>query len=237
MEISIITATLNSIRTLPNLVKSLKEQSDKNFEWVVADGLSTDGTFEFLNSIEDLSVRVSRERDCGIYDALNRGIRMAVGKYYLVLGSDDILFPDAIKHYRSLINTSQPGIIAVGLIAGNRKVYPKKKFGWLYGMAGISSSHSVGMMIRKDLHDTYGFYSKDLAITADQLFVKTVIAKKELVVRDNFLAGKMAADGFSSTNALRFQMEFFISQWKTERFKFLQIILLVLRLIKNYRRL
>lgn len=237
MEISIITATLNSIKTLPALVKSLQEQTDNDFEWIIADCKSNDGTLEHLESIKDLKIKISSEKDFGIYDGLNRAIKISTGKYYLVLGSDDILFSESIANFKKFINESSPALIASGLIAGDKKILPRKHLGWLYGMAGVASSHSVGLLIRKNLHDKYGYYSKNLSITADQLFIKQVINAKEIIVRENFISGKMAINGFSSMNILNFQMEFFISQIKTERFKFIQIILLLLRLIKNYNKI
>jgi glycosyltransferase involved in cell wall biosynthesis len=237
MYISIVTATLNSKRYLPALVESLQNQTDKNFEWVIADGLSNDGTIEFLKSIQNMKMTILVEKDCGIYDALNRAVRKAKGRYYLVLGSDDFLYPDAIEKFKEQIQNSSPAFIAAGLIVGQKKVMPKKNLGWLYGMAGVASSHSVGLLIRKDLHDTYGFYSSVLKITADQLFVKSVIRAKESIIRARFISGKMAPDGFSSKNVLRFQMEFFLSQIQTERYKLLQILLFFLRLLKNYRSL
>lgn len=237
MDISIITATLNSREHLPRLAESLQNQSDKNFEWVIADGLSNDGTVEFLNSIKNIELNISIEKDCGIYDALNRAVRIAKGRYYLVLGADDFLYPDAIQNFKNQIQSASPAFVAAGLFVGERIVMPKKNLGWLYGMAGISSSHSVGLLIRKDLHDTYGFYSRVLQITADQLFVKSVMNAKESIIRTKFISGKMAPNGFSSKSVLRFQMEFFISQVQTERNKLLQILLLFLRLLKNFREL
>ncbi|TGL99226.1 glycosyltransferase [Leptospira jelokensis] len=237
MDISIVTATLNSKRYLPALVESLQNQTDKDFEWVIADGLSNDGTVEFIQSIQNLKMTILVEKDCGIYDALNRAVREARGRYYLVLGSDDFLYPDAIKKFKEQIQNSSPAFIAAGLIVGQKRIMPKKNLGWLYGMAGVASSHSVGLLIRKDLHDTYGYYSSVLKITADQLFVKSVIKAKESIIRTRFISGRMAPDGFSSKNVLRFQMEFFLSQIQTERFKLLQILLFFLRLLKNYRSL
>ena len=91
--LSIITATLNSIEYLPKLIDSLRKQKDREFEWVVADGASTDGTLELLKSVTDLDILITSESDFGIYDALNRGIKVCSGDYYLVLGDDDFYIP------------------------------------------------------------------------------------------------------------------------------------------------
>lgn len=59
MKLSVITATYNAIEYLPDLVASLRKQLDKDFEWIVADGKSTDGTVEYLRSISDLNLKVT----------------------------------------------------------------------------------------------------------------------------------------------------------------------------------
>jgi len=84
---TVITATYNAQNHLPMLIESLRKQSDKEFEWVVADGASDDGTLELLQSIDDLNIVISSQPDFGIYDALNRAIRDSSGKYYIVAGA------------------------------------------------------------------------------------------------------------------------------------------------------
>jgi glycosyltransferase involved in cell wall biosynthesis len=70
MQISIITATFNAASHLPDLVSCLRNQTYKNFEWVVADGGSTDDTLNILRTTKDLNVVLSSQPDFGIYDAL-----------------------------------------------------------------------------------------------------------------------------------------------------------------------
>jgi glycosyltransferase involved in cell wall biosynthesis len=80
-SLSIVTATFNSEKNLPVLVESLRRQTDSDFEWVIADGGSTDGTLSILGKIDDLAIVLSSEPDFGIYDALNRAISLASGEY------------------------------------------------------------------------------------------------------------------------------------------------------------
>ena len=92
-RISVITATFNSDKKLPVLIQSLQKQTDKKFEWIVVDGGSKDRTLDLLKEINDLDYKFISESDFGIYDALNKGIMKASGDFYLVIGSDDYLFP------------------------------------------------------------------------------------------------------------------------------------------------
>ena len=90
-KLSIITATYNSAKHLPALIASLRAQTCQDFEWVVADGNSTDGTVELLKQVTDLKLSWVSQHDFGIYDAMNKAIQRSQSEYYLVIGSDDML--------------------------------------------------------------------------------------------------------------------------------------------------
>ena len=92
--ISIITATYNAAPYLPRLIHSLRGQDFKNFEWVVADGGSSDETLEILSQVDDLNLIVDSRPDQGIYDAFNRAVALSSGDYILFLGADDYLIVD-----------------------------------------------------------------------------------------------------------------------------------------------
>src|SRR5690554_463607 len=102
-KLSIITATYNAMDHLPNLIECLRNQEDQDFEWVVADGASTDGTLELLQSITDLNIIITSQEDFGIYDALNRAIKLCGSEFYLVMGADDFLYPNGVKDYKEAI--------------------------------------------------------------------------------------------------------------------------------------
>ena len=109
MQISIITATFNAANHLPQLIDSLQSQTNKNFEWVIADGGSTDATLDILQSIKNLNIVLSSQVDFGIYDALNRAVKLSTSDYYVVIGADDVFKPDAIENFSNEID----GISAV----------------------------------------------------------------------------------------------------------------------------
>lgn len=170
MKLSVITATFNAMQHLPALVDSLKNQTDKEFEWVVADGASTDGTVEYLKSITDLNVKVISQEDFGIYDALNRGIKASSGEFYLVLGADDSLTADAILQYKAAINENFD-IITSHFYHGGKIFGPNRGPIWLCASAAFCSGHAVGSIFRKSLHERFGYYSKRFPIAADQYFM------------------------------------------------------------------
>jgi len=236
-SISIITATWNAERFLPSLVESLRNQTDKNFDWVIADGGSTDKTLELLNDVGDLTLEVDSQPDFGIYDALNRAVRGLVSDYYLVVGADDYLEPDAIDNYRkAAIDANGPDLVAAAVRIDHTIVLPKAGWGWYYGMGGESSCHSVGLLIKYSLHDEFGLYSRKYPITADQLFIKTVLRNQGSIVRCGFLAGEFATDGASGGDEWGMITELFRVQVKTERWLLVQLLLLFIRCLKCYLR-
>ena len=89
---SVITVCRNSAKVLPAAMASLAGQSFRNYEWIVVDGASTDGTRQIAESFTAAHMQIISEPDAGIYDAMNKGIRMASGEYLFFLNSDDRLF-------------------------------------------------------------------------------------------------------------------------------------------------
>lgn len=236
MIISVITAVYNGEKHLPRLIDSLRKQTDSQFEWVVADGGSTDGTLSILNNITDLNIIISSCNDFGVYDGLNRAIKKATGLYYLVCGADDYLSVDAIFNYTKAINISDADIITANYII-NDKVYSLKQFIWLYGINSIISSHSIGSIFKRSLHDKYGYYSKYYPICADKLFVEKAYLSGANIQKFDFIAGIYSGVGLSSVNFAKTLSENFCISIELGQNKILQIILFFIRIIKNYKKL
>jgi len=92
--LTIITATYNSLPTLKLAWSSLLSQTHTDWEWVVQDGGSKDGTQQWLGSLGDVRVNWVSESDSGSYDALNKAILRANGEWISLLHSDD-QYPNA----------------------------------------------------------------------------------------------------------------------------------------------
>lgn len=95
---SIITVTYNSEKTIEQTIKSVLLQSYSNFEYIIVDGASTDNTLEIIkkHAAFDNRIRYISEPDAGIYDAMNKGIKIATGDVVALLNSDDYYEPDAL---------------------------------------------------------------------------------------------------------------------------------------------
>ncbi|CCE21765.1 glycosyltransferase [Methylotuvimicrobium alcaliphilum] len=235
--LSIITATYNAASVLPRLIESLRLQTDQDFEWVVADGASSDNTLELLAQVKDLNLAVDSRPDFGIYDALNRAVTMASGKYYLVLGADDRLFPEAVAAFRSAVDDSDVDIITAKVFADGIVHSVRRPWPWLYGQFAYVSSHAVGTAIRKGLHEKFGLYSHRFPMAADQYFLKKVGDSGANIVKADFVAGEFSTEGTSGNDILGALTECFRVQLATGEHRFFQLVIFLARLFKNYRRL
>lgn len=93
--ITVITSTLNSSKSILSLSNSLKKQNFKNFEWLIVDGGSNDGTLNILKESKDANL-ICSEKDNGIYYAWNKAIPHIKGKWIVFLGSDDYLIDENV---------------------------------------------------------------------------------------------------------------------------------------------
>lgn len=95
MKISIITATYNSAATVGDTLQSIAGQTYPDIEHIIIDGLSKDNTLEIVKQFVHPAI-ISSEKDKGIYDAMNKGIRKATGEVIGILNSDDFYNGDTI---------------------------------------------------------------------------------------------------------------------------------------------
>ncbi len=96
MKISVVTVVLNARGTLADTIDSVARQTHGDREHIVIDGGSTDGTLDILRDNESRISQWLSERDRGIYDAMNKGIRMADGEIVGMLNADDMYADDRV---------------------------------------------------------------------------------------------------------------------------------------------
>lgn len=106
VAISIIMATFNAEKVIEECLQSIIAQSFKSIEIIVVDGDSVDATISILKKYEGYNVRWISERDKGIYDALNKGIKLAKGKWLYFMGADDRLLPGFSELAKKLTKTN-----------------------------------------------------------------------------------------------------------------------------------
>src|SRR5258707_149693 len=95
MKFSVITPCLNRAELIAATIQSVTAQDYSDFEHWIIDGGSTDGTLELLQGYQHL--KIVSEPDRGVYDAINKGIRLATGEIIILLNSDDLLVAGALS--------------------------------------------------------------------------------------------------------------------------------------------
>lgn len=173
MKISIITITYNSAKTLRRALDSIQEQHYENIEHVIVDGASTDGTVALIESYaaEHKNVKWVSEKDDGIYNAINKGIRMATGDVIGFLHSDDVFYSsDSIGKIVHAITSSQADVVYGDLQYCNGEKVVRRwksnpfnpralKYGWM-------PPHPT-VYVRKEVYQQVGEYDEWFRISAD----------------------------------------------------------------------
>lgn len=235
IKLSIITATYNAAQHLPRLIDSLLAQTDQDFEWVVVDGASTDGTLQLLEAVRPKFKKliVDSRPDFGIYDALNRAVKIVSGDYYLVAGADDCFYPTAVYEFKKACAVSGVEFVSAAVRVNGKVVkYRTPRWVWLFGPSALVSSHAVGLAIGSKLHDKYGIYDVSYKIYADSAFMLKCIKAGCKVINADFVSGEFCSNGASNSNKFVSFIEQFRAQISNGGSLIIQSILCLLRVLK-----
>lgn len=192
MKLSIITINYNNASGLRKTLASVASQTYQDIEHIIVDAASTDGSVVIMKEYADRSKHAviwSSEKDYGIYDGMNRGIRKATGDYIQILNSGDILAaPDVTERMVTVLNSLNVNSLNitenVPILYGNMikkdyamgKVIGKSKEVEysLRQYYGGTMNHDC-CYIRRDVYDKYGLYDENLKIVSDwKWFLQTI---------------------------------------------------------------
>lgn len=177
VKLNIITINRNNAEGLEKTVQSVATQTCKDFEYIIVDGASTDGSVEVIKRYESqLEGRLKwvSEPDTGIYNAMNKGIRMAEGEYIQILNSADYLAASDVmeKMIDALLKAGNPSILYGNMIKcfpDGRRMVDKCFAGQEITMLGMFTgtlNHDPAYL-RRDLFEKYGYYDESLKIVSD----------------------------------------------------------------------
>lgn len=240
MKLSIITATFNAEKYLPNLIESISMQSDKDFEWVVADGLSTDETIDILNKakLKINNLVVDSRIDTGISDAINRAIRLSSGEYFVIIGADDTFHPNAIYNFKKYLNKFKPDILCSKVMSDGKELKIRRpSWLWLYGSSAKIACTAIGTAYNKSLVSKVGYFDTKMQIYADGLFALKAIKNGSKIVNVDFISGNFAMGGISNSNPLISFSEDFRTKLICGFNLYIQLFLFSLRVIKSRKRI
>ena len=97
MLISIITVVYNDLNRIRQTMQSVLNQDYSNIEYIIIDGGSIDGTLEVIKSLQTDKVKILSEKDYGIYNAMNKGIKLASGELIGILNAGDTYEPNTLR--------------------------------------------------------------------------------------------------------------------------------------------
>ena len=200
MLLSIITVNYNDKLGLERTLKSVQKQTYTNFEHIIIDGGSTDGSKELIkNNKTNFSYWVS-EPDNGIYNAMNKGIKAANGDYLYFLNSGDH-FEDSNALQKVSNHLGNHDIVYFNInVVGEREAHIKtcpKELSFMFLHNDLPAHQAT--FIRKDLFNKYGYYDEKLKIVADWKFLILALCKHNAsykYVEDTF--STYYSDGISS---------------------------------------
>tara|TARA_R110002050_G_scaffold104139_1_gene213501 strand:+ start:4218 stop:4976 length:759 start_codon:yes stop_codon:yes gene_type:complete len=208
--LSIITATYNSDKTLDDTIQSLLNQNYNNYEYILIDGKSKDNTLEIIKKYEPIfqgkkiTYTWISEKDSGIYNAWNKGLKLAKGKWISFLGSDDIYLENALEKYAYQIfkNTDVDFIHSkVKLMDGKKTTFIiSDKWVWKNFKREMKIAH-VGSFHNKYFFEKYGNFNEKYKIIGDYEMLLRAKNNLKTLFFDDFTA-EMKVGGVSNENII-----------------------------------
>ena len=203
-KVSIVTTTYNDRENLEKIIRQVRSQDYENLEYIIVDGGSADGTLEVIRQAQkDFGERLKwiSQPDKGIYDALNKGLKMSSGE---ILGCcfDEFAGPDVVAKMVDIMEREGTDGVHGDLdyVDGERVVrrwrqgQGKLVFGWMPG-------HPT-LYLRRSVYENFGYYRTDYRISADYEFMIRIL--KDGKVRLSYLPEVLIrmSHGGTSTNSL-----------------------------------
>jgi len=239
--VSIITICRNSEKTISKTIESVIAQKYKNIEFIIIDGKSTDQTMQIIDKYKNHITKIISEKDYGIYDAFNKGLKLCSGDLIGFVNSDDQLTPEATKILVDYYNKYTDKDFFFGAV--------KKHWGVLYGYKpwkiyfswGFYSSHSTGFFIKKNAAKKVGSYNTKYKYSADYDYFYRMIVKEKLSgigTKKNELFGIFNRGGFSSkVNFYDHMCECTKIRLDNKQNKIVVLLTFIFKFLKNLKRL
>lgn len=211
--ISIVTVCFNSEKTIGRTIQSIREQTYSNIEYIVIDGGSNDATLKILEQNRDLITHLVSEPDQGIYDAMNKGVKLATGKIIGILNSDDWYEPDTLRIIAEEYLKSDGETLFHGLC----KLIENGKEGRI-----ISHHHDVlpyycighpSCFLPKKIYEKHGYFDTSYKIAGDydlllRLYVSGVHFRRLEKILVNFRSGGVSTSLSSTYEDIKIQYRY-----------------------------
>jgi glycosyltransferase involved in cell wall biosynthesis len=207
MKVSIITVCYNRKATITQSINSVLDQDYPNIEYIIIDGNSSDGTQSIIESYSNKIAHYISEPDKGMYDAINKGLKLATGDIIGLMHSDDTFYDNSVVSKivnTFLMSSNADAVYGDGIYVtndaeekiirnriGGQYNFEKLKLGWL-------PLHPT-VYIKKSIIEKYGYYSLDFKIASDTEFLLRYLFKHKInIVYMNEYVVKMKMGGLST---------------------------------------
>jgi len=179
MKISIITVVYNNEKTIESAINSVLNQTYYDIEYIIVDGNSKDNTTNIIRKYRDRIAQFVSEKDDGIYDAMNKGVRMATGDIIGILNSDDLYTDDQVIQDVANQFTKKPNL---ALLYGDlvyvasddvNKVIRKWKAGDYHPnfFENANVPPHPALFVRREVYESCGLFNLDYKLAADYDFM------------------------------------------------------------------
>jgi glycosyltransferase involved in cell wall biosynthesis len=186
MKVSLLTVSFNSASTIADSIKSVRSQDYNDIEYIIVDGNSNDGTQDIINSNKTKINKWISEPDAGIYDAMNKAVKMATGEVVGILNSDDFYADNTIISqvisafedpsinavFGDLVFVDPNNLSKVVRTYSSSRWNPRK-FAW-----GFMPAHPT-FFVRRKYYEQFGLFKTDYKISADyELLIRFLYVHK-----------------------------------------------------------
>ena len=240
-KVSIITTTYNDSANLKKTIKQIEAQDYENIEYIIVDGASKDNTLEVISQAKerfgDRLIWIS-EKDKGIYDAINKGLKLATGDY-IGLCFDQFASKDVISKMVAVMEKEGTDGVHGDLdYVDGEKIVRK----WRNGQGNIRTGWMPGhptLYLKREVYETYGLYKTDYRISADYEYMIRIL--KDGKVKLSYIPEVLIkmSHGGTSTNSLGAYLEGLKEGHRALRengvkFAFVTDLLRTLRVLKQF---
>jgi len=198
--ISIITVVKNDKKKISRTLKSVFNQKYRNFEYIVIDGGSTDGTLEVLKKKQKKIDIIICEKDRNLWEAMNKGILISSGRIIGIINSGDVFFKNTLNYVKKYFTSEKKIDYLFGPVKKDRILfrYEPEKIDYRFN---IYPSHSTGFFISYNAQKKVGLYDSKLGFGADYNLIYKLIKNTKLkgkLAKKSDVFGKFDLKGFSS---------------------------------------
>ncbi len=192
--VSIITVVFNSDKYIEKTINSVLEQTYDNCEYIIVDGCSTDRTIEIIKKYESKIDYWSSEPDNGIYDAMNKGIKIARGDIIGILNSGDFYDKNAVEKIVNIYNVNKienySSLVIIGAICrfSENENVKFKQIADVFDSCGPVLINHPATFVARSVYENIGYFNLQYRIVADYDFILRAYHNEEtrfIFINDN----------------------------------------------------